>query len=122
MNDTQLIPMINVVFLLLIFFMVAGQLSAADALVVTPPASRQALAQPRDGTTLLLDAQGALALDNQPVVLEGLDALLQARARTQPASLILKVDAATTAQTLDPVLQAIHRAGISQLTLLTARP
>ena len=93
---------------------------AADACVITPPVSRQALAPPQDGITLLLNAQGGLA--NQPVALDGLDALLQARARTQQASLILKVDAATTARTLDPVLQAIRRAGISQLTLLTARP
>ena len=38
-TDDQLIPLINIVFLMLIFFMVAGQISEQDAQFIAPPES-----------------------------------------------------------------------------------
>ena len=38
-GDDALIPLINIVFLMLIFFMVAGQISKSDAAFVSPPES-----------------------------------------------------------------------------------
>ncbi|MCG8693196.1 MAG: biopolymer transporter ExbD, partial [Minwuiales bacterium] len=38
-DDDRILPLINVVFLLLIFFMLAGRLSAGDPFRVDPPAS-----------------------------------------------------------------------------------
>ena len=37
-NEDHLIPLINVVFLMLIFFMLAGQIRASDGLPFVPPA------------------------------------------------------------------------------------
>jgi biopolymer transport protein ExbD len=36
-SDDNLIPLINVVFLMLIFFMVAGQIQKSDAIKLQPP-------------------------------------------------------------------------------------
>ena len=38
-EDERILPLINVVFLLLIFFMLAGRLSASDPFQVEPPRS-----------------------------------------------------------------------------------
>ena len=62
-SDNNLIPMINVVFLLLIFFMVAGIVRISDPLPLRPPESvgdNLVFAQ----TVLYVAADGTLMLDD----------------------------------------------------------
>ena len=45
-SEERVLPLINVVFLLLIFFMLAGRLSEAELFEVTPPESAGAVPVP----------------------------------------------------------------------------
>ncbi|MFP4603616.1 MAG: ExbD/TolR family protein, partial [Halochromatium sp.] len=64
-QESSLIPLINIVFLLLIFFMVVGTITAPDAFPVDPPVSQQSRAEEADALQLLIDAEGRIALDGE---------------------------------------------------------
>ena len=60
-NDDNVIPLINIVFLMLIFFMLAGQITSTDLLNVMPPTSEiQAPTTPLE-FEILMDAEGSIA-------------------------------------------------------------
>src|SRR5690606_15298132 len=67
-DEERILPLINIVFLLLIFFMVAGKFAATDPLEIDPPQSAlESEAGPRE-LLVLLDAEGRLALDGEVMV------------------------------------------------------
>jgi len=61
-GDASVLPLINVVFLLLVFFMVAGRLSGGDPFEVTPPESGTEGPAATAPMRVLLAADGRLAL------------------------------------------------------------
>lgn len=63
--DDKLIPLINIVFLMLIFFMIAGQIRPTDPIAIEPPETRGGETPNQDSLLLLLDAQGQVALDGE---------------------------------------------------------
>src|SRR5690606_24728351 len=68
-GDDNIIPMINIVFLLLIFFMVAGQIKAMDSAgVELPDGDLGARARP-EAITLAMDSHNRLSLNGTPVPL-----------------------------------------------------
>jgi biopolymer transport protein ExbD len=58
----NLLPMINVVFLLLIFFLIAATLAAPEPFAVTPPTASTG-AEPGEGAVIYLGADGALGFE-----------------------------------------------------------
>ncbi|KAF0807410.1 ferric siderophore transport system inner membrane protein E [Alcanivorax xiamenensis] len=71
------LPLINVVFLLLIFFMVAGQLAPRPTVDVTAPNSAEAATEEDPGQLMLiLDKQGVLFHDGEPVAETSLATLI----------------------------------------------
>ena len=117
----NIVPLINVVFLLLIFFMLTGTLRAPSPLEVQlPTETRDSAATPPDDETpvLILSATGELALARVVLTTETLVRTLeQAGTRT----LALRADARTPARLLLPLLESLQQAGIEQLDLVTDR-
>ncbi|MCU5781240.1 ferric siderophore transport system inner membrane protein E [Alcanivorax balearicus MACL04] len=71
------LPLINVVFLLLIFFMVAGQLAPRPTVDVTAPNSAEAATEEDPSQLMLiLDKQGVLFHDGEPVAEASLATLI----------------------------------------------
>ncbi len=123
-------PLIDVVFILLIFFMLAGAIKRPVALPVDPP---QSSAQEEgdegeivvlvgsDGTVLLSGASGAGLLGERPVANDAqlvstmkLFLLYQPRAEVQ-----LKADANVDAARVITVMELLREAGALSLVLLT---
>jgi biopolymer transport protein ExbD len=120
-HEENLIPMINVVFLLLIFFMLVGRLLPPEALPVEPPRSHsENLAEPQE-LLLLAAADGRLALAGRVFAPEQLSTHLTPYLSAQPPPLLtLKADAALPAHQLLDILEALRTAGIGQLKLLSS--
>ncbi len=137
-GEVGVLPLVNIVFLLLIFFMLAGRLEDADPFPLEPvrSASRDAPA-PREHL-LLLGRDGALALDGVRLDKAGLiDALggdagngpqTPARAaRTaasetgtaEPRRLWLKVDEGAEALDLVSLLDLLAELRVSRIELVT---
>lgn len=123
-RELSLIPLINVVFLLLIFFMLAGTISPSDPLSVEPPISQQAQHSGHDAPQLLIDAEGRVALDGQILAPNQLKDRLRkqlAADRGQgktPSRLIVKADGAVGSRELRGLLAQLRALGIEQVQLL----
>ncbi len=117
----NVIPLINIVFLLLIFFMLAGVLTRPDVFDVQPPESRQGQQTdlPDEGV-ILLGADGRLAFADQELTLEGLeDEVARWLADEPDRRLTLKADADVSADRLLDVMDRLRDAGADRLMLLT---
>lgn len=119
-NDDNVIPLINIVFLMLIFFMLAGQITSTDLLNVMPPTSEiQAPTTPLE-FEILMDAEGSIAFNNQAITYDGLRSELEVlNTPDVQISLALKIDADVTAETLKPLLKLLSDSGMQQITLYT---
>lgn len=113
----NIVPMINVVFLLLIFFLMTAQIVPPAPFDVTPPRSTAAdpAAEP---DTLYLSATGALAYEGA----FGEDALAALGARDSTVPLTLRADASLSAVTLATLLPKLAAAGVRETRLITGGP
>ncbi|KPD12881.1 biopolymer transporter ExbD [Phaeobacter sp. 11ANDIMAR09] len=110
----SIVPMINVVFLLLIFFLMTSHLAQPEPFEVTPPGANleaEAEAEP----VLYIDAEGRMHFDG----VEGEAALeLLARASTDTSVVLLRADAKLEATTLAGILKKLAAAGLARAELV----
>lgn len=120
-DEERILPLINIVFLLLIVFMLAGQLTASGPFRVEPPLSLTALqAQERD-ITILIGGDGRLALDGTVIEVDALIQAIEARvARGDIGEVRLKADGQADATQVVAVMELLRGAGVESLHLLAA--
>lgn len=117
-GDDGVLPLINVVFLLLIFFMLAGRFTTDGPFPITPAeSSSETEAGDRD-LVVTIGPDGIIAMDDKIIGLEGLPGLLAARAEAG-APVWVKADAGAEAVRVIDVLTALREAGIAEVRLLT---
>jgi biopolymer transport protein ExbD len=118
-GDDGVLPLINVVFLLLVFFMVAGRLTAADPFDIDPARSRLEAAPPDGEPVIHVGADGRLALDGTEMNAERVvDAAAALAARGQPARLRIKADAAADTLPIVALLAKLRAAGVTEARLM----
>ena len=109
----SVVPMINVVFLLLIFFLMSAQIAPPDPVDVLPPVVRHADAPlPEDARQVWLGRDGVLHHDGLT------DAAAQARLADDPGPVSLRADAALPAADLARTLRLLAEAGLTEITLV----
>lgn len=115
----SIVPMINVVFLLLIFFLMTSQLAPPEPFQVEPPEARQKNAA-EAAPVLYLSPEGEIAFED----LRGTEAIAQAAARLEKgaAPLQLRADQNTPATKVAATLKQLAAAGITEIALITRAP
>ncbi|MEP3114638.1 biopolymer transporter ExbD [Nisaea sp.] len=115
----NVLPLINVVFLLLIFFMLAGALEKAELLEITPPETANS-GQPDDTTAILLvSADGRISFEDK--ILERADVVGHLRdyfAQHPDGRLKLKADAQSDAAMVIALIEELRAVGLKELGLL----
>lgn len=112
-QSEPVVPMINVVFLLLIFFLMTAEIAPPDPFDVEIPTTATTDAASA-GDTLYLSASGEIAFGT----LRGAPAIAAA-AKTGEAILNLRADARAEASTLARLLADLARAGATNIALIT---
>ena len=123
-HEERILPLINVVFLLLIFFMLAGRLAASDPFQVEPARSASEGLAERPEMLVLVGADGRLALDGAVTDEVGLKAAVAARMPkgegvANGVRVRLKADGRTQAVRVVTVMELLREAGVERLNLLT---
>lgn len=118
-DDDRVLPLINVVFLLLIFFMLAGHLSASDPFKIDPPTSISQGEPGEEDVLVLIGPAGQLAVNGTETDEKGLSAAVTAGLDAAPAVVRLKADGAAPAETLVAVMERLREAGVLKVRLLT---
>lgn len=116
------IPLINVVFLLLIFFMLAGKLGQQDPFPLTPPQSQSERAPTERPVTVYVGEDGRIALGDDVLALGALETAVRARLGDGATVVRLKSDEAAEANRVIAAMDALRQAGVKRVTLLTTVP
>jgi len=115
--EDNVLPLINIVFLLLIFFMVAGVIRPQAPFTVEPPNTEHAGPASKQPMVLAIAADGRLALAGETVPRGQLTERLKARELT--GTLRIKADGKLSAQAFTDLLPDLRAAGIAEVRLLT---
>ena len=122
--DINLTPLIDVVFLLLIFFMVSTTFVRESAISVDLPESAAKPVEPDKSTIeVTIDAQGRYYVNQQLVVNNKIETLRQALRlaigdKENPV-LIINADAKTTHQSVVTAMDAARQLGVLHMSLAT---
>ncbi|WP_319022256.1 ExbD/TolR family protein [Pseudooceanicola spongiae] len=113
----SIVPMINVVFLLLIFFLMTSRLTPPEPFPIQPPSAAEG-AEADDTTTLYLSTEGEAGLRDLrgPAAIEA----FAAENRGNPGIPQLRADATTEAAAVARTLRALTEAGLKNVALVVA--
>ena len=126
--EVNLTPLIDVVFLLLIFFMVSTTFDRHAKLKVSlPEASAKATQQQDNPLVLSIDAKGNYFLNDRQIVNQQLKTLKQAILKTisstnaniADVALVLRADANTPHQSVVRAMDAASQIGLTRLSIAT---
>ncbi|MEO0983007.1 MAG: biopolymer transporter ExbD [Pseudomonadota bacterium] len=113
-------PLIDVVFILLVFFMLAGAIEPSEPFPLAPAASSSEIRGDVQDFVVLVDADGQIALDDQVLTRETLaDAVNQALVAKPGALIQLKPDGGADAVEVIEIMEEIRDAGAGYIVLLT---
>jgi biopolymer transport protein ExbD len=119
-DEERILPLINVVFLLLIFFMLAGRLAVSDPFEIAPPHSATEGPAEAQEMMVLVGADGRIALDGVIVAETALQAALAERLGDDgTAGVRLKADGRAEATRVVAVMERLREAGVKRLKLIT---
>jgi biopolymer transport protein ExbD len=122
--EVSLTPLIDVVLLLLIFFMISTTFTRESRLEISlPEASSEPVPTPQSPLEIVVDAQGRYSVDERElpsnevaVVTAALRAALSDRSER---SVVIRADAATPHRFVVRVMDVAARLGIQQLSIAT---
>ena len=117
--DESMVPAINIVFLLLIFFMIAGKIEAQKQPLTIPSSSSESELVTSE-VEIQISVDGLYFLNSLPIK-ESLYLELQRLVLNDQSVVTVLVDRELPSTVLDPVLKAVRKLGIKNLNFATER-
>lgn len=113
-------PLIDIVFLLLIFFVVTTVFPENIGLNIEKPNSEHGGQLVKDQSVVLVDEHDQIYYKDKPINSEDLKSILIDAYRSEPTNLLLiKADRRTSTQALIKVMDAGKSAGVKQMGIAT---
>lgn len=117
--EFMIIPMIDIIFFLLVFFMMNSlQTVAQKALSVQLPQATTASVPAQLPVVLTLDAEGHITIDNVPMSIDAVEVMVKERIAQNPnASVILQADKRSAHGQVVAIMDMLKQAGIKRLAI-----
>jgi len=126
--DVNLTPLIDVVFLLLIFFMVTTTFDKDAKININLPTTQNAAAAPlKMPMEVIIDAQGKYFVDGREVINNKPETLFRAMSQAlnergeKTPPLIISADAGTNYQTVVTAMDIAGRLGLTNFSMATSQ-
>ncbi len=124
--NINLTPLIDVVFLLLIFFMVSTTFDTTSQLKIKlPEASQDEAIKPKQPLYLVINMEGNFFLNARELSSQKSEALSLALQRVLEGSdrpIVIQSDAGSPVQSLVTAMDVVARLGLTQVSIATTRP
>ena len=124
--NINLTPLIDVVFLLLIFFMVSTTFDTTSKLKIRLPEASENQAQKEpQGLNLLIDAEGRFFLNARELTNNRsatLKAALERAMAGKKMPIVIQSDAGSPVQSLVTAMDVVGQLGLTQVSIATTRP
>lgn len=122
--DVNLTPLIDVVFLLLIFFMVSTTFNKQSEIIIElPEASNRPVAEKELPIDLTIDAAGVYYVNDKQLINTQLDTLMralqEASKNNTDTPLIINADGTTSHQSVVMAMDAARQVGLLRLSIAT---
>ncbi len=118
--EITMAPLIDVVFLLLIFFMATTIFPDNHGLVIERPTATSAESLPGKPLRFLVDKEGVIHYQNREITVEEVMKVVSERLSMDPHSrILLDVDRRAATEALIRVMDAGKRAGARQIAIVT---
>ena len=126
-NSINLTPLIDVVFLLLIFFMVTTTFTRETRMLISlPEAEADAMASEQTTVELMISKDGSYAVNGKSLINRDIKtimaALKDASAGDNKMPLVITADALSTHQAVITAMDAAGRLGFETLNIATQQP
>ena len=122
-QDSSIIPLINVVFLILVFLIIAGQIANSDVYQVEIPQSLSQSDPKHEVLVLIINTDSQMFLDNEAVEMNELTGMLEKRSQaTLEPQVLIKADAGLLVADLRPILAKLKAAGLTRVSMATLQP
>jgi biopolymer transport protein ExbD len=120
--SVNLTPLIDMVFILLIFFLVTASFTKESGIDVNRPTAQTAIRQERGNLIVAIRKNGEIWIDNQMVDLRSVRAFVERlQAQNPEGTVIIMADKdARTGATVD-VLDQVRLAGVSNVAIAATR-
>ena len=122
----NLTPLIDIVFLLLIFFMVTTSFSRETRLLVSLPEASGSAENATESIEVLVDKEGGYAINGRRLVNAEVGSLVRGLELESGGDLsllvVLVADAEVQHQSVVSAMEAIGRAGFTSLSIATREP
>ena len=116
--EINLTPMLDVVFILLIFFIITASFVQETGLKVSLSQAESAVAQEKDPIRISIDRYGEIRIKDQAIDVRILQGMLQKMHLENPQrAVIILADKASDNASLVKVLDQVHRAGIENIAI-----
>ncbi len=124
--EVNLMPLIDVVFILLIFFMVSTTFQKESEIKIElPEASSDPVEAERDSFEIVIDADGRYFIDERQVVNNELDTLKKAISKSlgdrKELPVVIRADRRTPYESVVRAMDAASQLGLVQLSLATSQ-
>ncbi|MCC5790030.1 MAG: biopolymer transporter ExbD [Opitutales bacterium] len=121
-SEINLSPLIDMVFILLIFFLVTTVFVEETGVEVQKPEAASATPQERESIQIAITASGQVVFDGQDVGLSGVRPLVRRLTSETPRPVILLVDENAPSGLTVRVIDAAGLAGAESVSLAAERP
>lgn len=124
--DLDITPLIDVVFLLLIFFMVSTTFERESEINITLPEANEEYTETEpEAVNIDVDVQGHVYINDQALVNSQVstirEAIINAMMDLEDPPVIIRADAEATHQLVIKVMDAARQAGLVKITFATQR-
>ncbi|GBD94667.1 biopolymer transport protein ExbD [bacterium BMS3Abin05] len=117
LNITSLI---DVLFILLIFFMVTSTFQQQPGMKLELPEAKTSTIEKTQNITIFIDVQQQIFLNDKPYAVDRLEnKLRQLVAKSHPSALVLKADKSVPHGLVVEVMDLVRQAGIKKLIIAT---
>ncbi len=116
--EINLTPMLDVVFILLIFFIITASFVQETGIKVSLSQAESAVAQEKDPIRISIDRYGEIRVKDQVMDIRTLQGMLQKMHLENPQrAVIILADKASDNASLVKVLDQVHRTGIENIAI-----
>lgn len=115
----EIIPMIDVIFFLLVFFMVSTlSMTINRGLPVNLPTAATAQKERRDNVSLTVLQDGKMFLNKEPITLQNMGQRVKAALASNPQlAVVINADGQVLHSTVVDILDELRQAGVSGLAI-----
>lgn len=119
-NEISMIPVINLVFLLLIFFMVTGTMEQPEIVPIELPEAKSGKVLDEGKVVIILGQHGEVLVNDDLTDMASLRLTLPERIKQTPNAVVsLKADVEVPAHQAIEVMELVRKAGGQNLSLVT---